>query len=64
MPDITHERCEGCKIYNETVKVDTLFCLTQVGDLCPCPQCIIKMVCSHACPKFMDIQTQYLEGMD
>ena len=60
----TYERCEGCKIYNQTVKPDALFCLTQVGDKCPCPHCIIKMVCGDACPEFMDIQTEYLEGID
>lgn len=59
------ETCHGCRIYNQGVRGDHNMCaFIEFNDECPCPKCIIKMVCIVACPEFKLFRNKYVKNFD
>ena len=53
--------CEGCRSYNETMRNDAVSCFSEFSHDCPCPRCIIKMMCNKPCDSFQRFRAVYSE---
>lgn len=58
----TFEKCKGCKgLYKIKVKpngnVECVFTKVGISHIpnCPCFDCIVKPICTHACPVLADV---------
>ena len=58
MSDIMDKQCEGCMIHERHKKEPEIyhecegFLLEDIN--CPCPYCLIKMMCNSACSQFSE----------
>jgi len=48
---IINEKCNGCGYVTKCV-IDSNYKYRNKALLCPCPTCLIKMMCTKACPEY------------
>ena len=58
--------CKGCYSDNKhcnftPLKRDNIDIFNKLP-ICPCVDCVVKMICNHPCPEYSDFSNNYFHG--